>query len=187
MTESASKPLSLPSAKALQRSRWVVRLIGISKILKSVLLLALAIGVTRLLSPTFHQTFEDYVNQARLDPYSHHLNDLLEKVLAIPEKTLHYFRVGLLIYAGIYSIEGIGLLANRKWAEWMVVVTTGGFIPIEIYEIIVHITWVKCVVITLNVAILVYLVFHLHQQHRVKVAGGAALPAGEQAISPGRG
>jgi len=184
--ESMRTQLSIPSAKALKRSVWIVRIIGISKIVKSVLLLALAIGVTRLMSPTFHASFVVFVNQARFDPYSHHLNELLEKVLTIPAKTLQLFRVGLYLYAGLYSIEGIGLLANRKWAEWMVVVTTGGFIPIEIYEIIVHITWVKCVVMALNVVILAYLVFHLHQQHQIKVAMGAALPAGEPAVAPGK-
>jgi uncharacterized membrane protein (DUF2068 family) len=63
-----------------------------------------------------------------------------------------------LLYAAVFFTEGVGLLLRRRWAEWLTVVVTGSFIPLEIYEVAVHFGAWKMLTLLINVAIVVYLV-----------------------------
>jgi uncharacterized membrane protein (DUF2068 family) len=161
VTQDTRLPLKAPA-------RWPDVLIGIGKLCKAVGLLALGFGVQQLLSPAHHEALRGLVEQVH--PHNQYLYFLLGKALAIPEATLRMLRVGFFVYSGLYAIEGIGLLADRPWAEWMVVVTTAGFIPIEAREIYLHITWVRCLVMALNLFVVSYLCFRLYRRHQIKRA-----------------
>jgi len=76
--------------------------------------------------------------------------------------------LGVIIYAGLYLIEGAGLLWDKKWAEWMVIVTTAGFLPFEVYEIYKEVTWGRCLLFILNMIVMAYLIFRLHRQAVIK-------------------
>jgi len=72
----------------------------------------------------------------------------------------------LALFAGIYALvsalESIGLWRERRWAEYLTVLTTAGFLPIEIHELIQKITFVRVGAMVVNIAILVYLVLTKH-------------------------
>jgi uncharacterized membrane protein (DUF2068 family) len=65
--------------------------------------------------------------------------------------------VGTFLYAGLFATEGIGLLLRKRWAEYFTIVTTSGLIPLEIYEIALHFTVTKLVVVFVNALIVWYL------------------------------
>jgi uncharacterized membrane protein (DUF2068 family) len=66
--------------------------------------------------------------------------------------------VGTFLYAGLFATEGLGLLRRKRWAEYFTIVTTGGLIPLEIFELARHFTVTKLVVLFVNVLIVCYLV-----------------------------
>lgn len=180
-------------------ARWPVILIGFGKLAKSLSLAAVAFGVGWLLRPDQRAALEDFlVHQAQLTPYAQYLHVGLVKVLAIPEKQLHVLRVASVIYAGLYLIEGTGLLFDLAWAEWMVIVTTAGFLPLEIYEIIDRLTWVRLTVLLLNLVVVAYLCVRVWQRRRVNrqrralahtgstgPQAGNQKPADGSAVAPG--
>ena len=49
------------------------------------------------------------------------------------------------------------MLARKHWAEYMTLISTGLFIPLEVFEIWRHFTTVKLGVTIVNVAIVWYL------------------------------
>ena len=98
----------------------------------------------------------------------HPLRQLLLRFLSTPEKNIHLIHVIVIVLAGLYLIEGAGLVWDLKWAEWMVVISTASFIPFEIYEIWRESTPVKWVVLALNIVIFAYLAFRLHRLAQVK-------------------
>jgi len=51
-----------------------------------------------------------------------------------------------------------GLLLRKIWADYFIIITTAGLIPLELYEIARHFIAVKVLVLVVNVAIVVYLV-----------------------------
>ena len=57
-------------------------------------------------------------------------------------------------YGGFKLIEAVGLWFEKRWAEWLVVLSTVlCFMPIEIYELWINVTWLKVWAILLNVMI----------------------------------
>lgn len=54
--------------------------------------------------------------------------------------------------------EAIGLWMGKRWGEYLAAVATASFIPIEIYELIEHVSAFKIVLLLINVAAVVWLV-----------------------------
>jgi uncharacterized membrane protein (DUF2068 family) len=54
----------------------------------------------------------------------------------------------------------------KHWAEYFATIITASFLPIEIYEVAVKFSAVKIVVIVLNAAIVVYLIWRLRQEKK---------------------
>ena len=67
--------------------------------------------------------------------------------------------------------EGIGLWSLKRWGEYVAVVGTTLFIPLEVYEITEKASWLKIVVLIVNIAAVLYLLlskrlFGLRGGHR---------------------
>ena len=147
----------------------LIKLIAIDKLLKGAVLLVLGFQLLRLWGPDAQETLHRWVHLLRLDPDNRYIHALIEKITGISQSQLHVLSVGTFIYSALYFTEGVGLLFDALWAEWLTVISTAGFIPVEIYEIFHRFTWIKTGVFLLNVLILIYLVLRLikrHAEHR---------------------
>jgi uncharacterized membrane protein (DUF2068 family) len=148
-----------------------VRLIGALKLLKGVLLVALGVGAFSLLHKDLEATFRNLVRYLSVDPDGRYFQALMSRLAALSPK-LPLVAIGTLCYGALFCVEGIGLLMLQRWAEYLTVFATGSFIPLEIYELIKHLSALKIIVLLVNVAIVVYLVLRLKQEshHRPRVA-----------------
>jgi uncharacterized membrane protein (DUF2068 family) len=83
----------------------------------------------------------------------------LEKLGVVEPATL--IRLGMLsaLYSTIQLLEGLGLWFGAAWAEYLVVISTGIFVPEECLGIIHHPTWLRLAILIVNAAILVYVVW----------------------------
>jgi uncharacterized membrane protein (DUF2068 family) len=71
----------------------------------------------------------------------------------------------------LFSVEGIGLLTRKVWAEWLTIIITTSFIPLEVYEMVHKSSAIKAVVLVANILIVIYLVarrIHASHQHGLK-------------------
>jgi len=75
----------------------------------------------------------------------------------VTPKQLKELSVGTFLYAGLFMTEGLGLVLRKRWAEYFTIFTTGGLIPLEIYEMSRHFTAAKVVVTLVNILIVWYL------------------------------
>jgi len=138
-------------------SDGLLRLIGAFKMLKVLLLLAAGFGIFG---------FGDHAPQAlawHFDAQSHYVNGVLAKISHTSPKQLHEVGIGCFVYAAMFATEGIGLLMRKVWAEYVTIIITGSFIPLEIYEMVEHKSILKGIVIVLNIAIVIYLVLRLRR------------------------
>jgi uncharacterized membrane protein (DUF2068 family) len=85
-------------------------------------------------------------------------------------------RAASLLYAVLFSVEGVGLWMRRHWAEWLTVVSTGSLIPLEIWEFTQRPGIGKFSLTAVNVAIVAYLALRLRRERREAAAGRAAAP-----------
>lgn len=86
------------------------------------------------------------------------------RIFRVTPKQLKELSAGTFLYAGLFLTEGIGLLLRKHWAEYFVIISTGAFIPLEVYELVRHFTAVKLGVMAVNVFIVWYLVLRVRSR-----------------------
>src|ERR1035437_8789554 len=67
--------------------------------------------------------------------------------------------IGAMLYGVLVGVEGVGLLRRRRWAEYMVLVASVVYLPVEIDELLRRLTGCKAGILLLNAAIVGYLVW----------------------------
>jgi uncharacterized membrane protein (DUF2068 family) len=132
--------------------------IAVFKLVKGVLLVAVGIGALKLLHKDVAQTVLRWVDVLRVDPNNRFIHGVLSRAFSISPKQLKATSIRTFIYAGLLLTEGTGLLLRKRWAEYFTIITTGGLVPLELYELSRHITAAKIGVLIVNVAIVGYLV-----------------------------
>jgi len=85
----------------------------------------------------------------------------MEKLANVDERRLRELSIGTFFYAALRFCEGTGLALKQRWAEYLTMVTTGVLVPVEVYEIYVHPTWGKLVVLAVNLVVVAYLAWEL--------------------------
>jgi uncharacterized membrane protein (DUF2068 family) len=138
-------------------------LIALFKLTKGILLVGVGVGAFHLIHRDVADTVAHWVDVLRVDPDNRYVHRLLARALAITPKQLEAASVGTFIYAALLLTEGVGLLLRKRWAEYFTIITTAGLIPLEIYEIVHHVTAAKIVVLLINVAIVAYLVVQVRK------------------------
>jgi len=176
-----------------KRRDGILKLIGAAKLLKALTLLAAGVGLVSMGDGHSPSTLAHIA----ADPQNRYINHAVAKLWSIDPHKLREIGVGSFIYAALFATEGTGLLLRKLWAEYLTIVITTSFIPIEIYEMVHHTSVVKGIVIALNAAIVVYLVWRLrrdkHWPFRVDSGHGhrrrrrhALAPASGRARAPAR-
>ena len=99
--------------------------------------------------------------------FVHEIDDLL----SWPKDRLYLTGLALAAYAVLELVEAVGLWRQRRWAEYLTLVGTAVFIPLEVYELANGVTPFKVIAFVLNVAVIAYLLF---AKRLFGVRGGAA-------------
>jgi uncharacterized membrane protein (DUF2068 family) len=151
--------------KAL-RSAFILRALAIERWVRGLILVLLAAAVFKLKSTqvSVKELFEKdltslkpFFNQIHFNVSDSATVHTVEKVLNAKSSTLNLIAFGILFYGVLQLVEGIGLWSLRRWGEYVAVVGTTIFIPLEIYELTDKISWLKVSILALNVAAVLYL------------------------------
>jgi uncharacterized membrane protein (DUF2068 family) len=145
---------------AEDRTLW---LIGGFKLIKGLLLLVVALGALHLLHKDVDEVTTNWAASLHLDVGNRYVDWALGKLTSLDERKLKAISAGTFFYSALLLTEGIGLLLRKRWAEYFTVITTGSFIPLELYELARHVTVTKVVVLAINVAVVWYLVVVLRR------------------------
>ena len=65
-------------------------------------------------------------------------------------------------YTVVSGFETVGLWRERRWAEYLTALSTAGFLPFEVHELVARVTLVRVATMIVNVVILGYLVIAKH-------------------------
>ena len=63
------------------------------------------------------------------------------------------------MYALIELVEAVGLWLGQRWGEYFAMVATSIFLPYEIYDLTVKITWLRVAAFVVNLLLVIYLVW----------------------------
>ncbi|HWA98976.1 MAG TPA: DUF2127 domain-containing protein [Pirellulales bacterium] len=145
---------------------WGLLAIGFFKLFKATVLVIVAFGALRLMHQDVADTIEEWARSLHFRDDSRVFRFAINKTTGIDDGDLKRISAGSLFYAVLLTIEGSGLLAARRWAEYVTVFITGSLVPLEIYEIWRHVTAVRIGVLVINVAAVVYLIYRLRADRR---------------------
>ena len=153
-----------------RRGAGVLIAIAVFKLFKAILLIALGVGAFSLvLGGDAVHTLRRLLGELGVDPSRPLLMKGIAKVSGIDHRRLEQVGVGTFVYALVFLVEGVGLLLRRRWAEYLTVIVTASFIPLEIYELVHKATAFKAAGLAVNVLIVAYLVIRLwRERHESK-------------------
>lgn len=139
-----------------KRNRWLVGL-GLFKLGKAALLAAVTAGVLSLLHKNVALHVSHWVDVLRLDPDNRYIAAGLDRLHLVHTRELKELSFLTSFYAALFLGEGIGLVNEKVWAEWLTIVATGLFIPAEIYELVKEPGAGKAVGLLINMIVVAFL------------------------------
>jgi uncharacterized membrane protein (DUF2068 family) len=147
----------------------MIRLIALFKLLKAITLIAVGVGALKLLHRDMGSTLDHWVAVSGLDPGNRWVERAIEKTSNLTPAKVKGLGIVSFIYAGLFLTEGIGLWLMKRWAEWFTMIITSSLVPVEIYELYRHPTATKILVLIINIAVVLYLLYRIRsEQHTSK-------------------
>jgi len=150
-----------------ERHDRLIVLIGVLKLVKSLILLAAAVSVFATLDHGVRTALKQFAAGSGREVITHYVATLTNHG---PHRT-ELIGGGLVAYSALFAVEGYGLLTHKLWGEWLTIIITTSFIPLEIYEVIHKSSAMKGLVLAANILIVIYLVarrIHASHQHGIK-------------------
>jgi uncharacterized membrane protein (DUF2068 family) len=164
------------SARPSVWSRWMnsehahgLLLIGLFKLSKALLSVALGVGALKLLHHDFSSVILHIIDALKIDPESRFVALLMSKADLVDATQLRHFSVLTFTYAVVCLVEGTGLMLEKRWAEYFTVTLTTLALPWECFEIYKEFTAVRITLLILNLAVLAYLIWLLRRQRRREI------------------
>ncbi|WP_055588134.1 DUF2127 domain-containing protein [Peterkaempfera griseoplana] len=149
----------VPRGKAL-RDLFILRFLAVERIARGLFIVLAAWAVwkfsnsqdaVRRLFDENLTVFRPVANHFHYDVDHSPIVDTIRKTFDYEHSTLTVVAVALLVYALIETVEGVGLWMARRWAEYLTVIATAAFLPLEIYELTEKVSWLKVATLVINV------------------------------------
>jgi uncharacterized membrane protein (DUF2068 family) len=148
------------------RDAFVLRILAVERLIRALVIGGLAYALVRFESAqtSLQRLFDEALPRAKplasvfnfdLDksPTVRHLRNLLHS----KPHTLHLVLAFLIVYGAVELAEAVGLWSLKRWGEYVAVIGTSVFLPLEVYELTDRVTWLKLTALVINVALVAYL------------------------------
>ena len=104
---------------------------------------------------------EQLVAHLHLNPAKHIPKIFIEAAGNLTDGRLRSLALLALFYAAMRFVEGFGLWFAKRWSEWFALLSGGIYLPIEIYELAKGFTWLKICLASINLTVVLYMIFML--------------------------
>jgi uncharacterized membrane protein (DUF2068 family) len=138
-------------------------MIAVLKFLEAAGVILAGLATLKLLTPSTLDSVLAW-SQALPGPSERHfVQRALDHLSGITPRQVRTLGLGAFLFAAIFLLEGVGLWLERRWAEWLSIVATSLFIPLELLEIVRHVSAPKLIALIVNVVVVVYLIARIVQ------------------------
>jgi uncharacterized membrane protein (DUF2068 family) len=139
-------------------------LIGLFKLGKAILFFCIGVGAIHLLHKDLGDEVLRLATRLKFDPESRVVALLLDKVDLIDAHRLRQISLATFCYSALALTEGVGLLMEQIWAEYLTLILTISFLPWELYELARKPDLFRLSLLIINLAVLWYLVWLLRRK-----------------------
>lgn len=141
-----------------------LRIIAAYKLVKALGLLIVAVAAFDLVQSARIEALANWIMQLPIHHGHRLLMRLIDRLLGISPSEFFALGAAACVYATLFTVEGWGLWRGKRWAEYLTVIVTASLIPLEVWEIVHHPTWLKVAALALNIAIVLYLLILLRRE-----------------------
>lgn len=135
-----------------------LRAIIVLKAFYGILFFLVGLGVFALINKDVSDVAEQAADSLGIDPENRYLLLLLESLTGVSAKQIAAVGLGTILTSGLLLTMAWGLHLRQTWAEWLTIVATAFFIPIEIYEVVSSPHFTYALALAVNALIVWYLV-----------------------------
>lgn len=165
-TDSALEFVALQKVQARpHHDRWIVA-IGVFKLLQTTAWLLLGIGALRLLHKDVLDVAERWILALRFNPEGHFVSLLLGKLALLDPHRLKQISAAIFGMGLLDAIEGMGLVLEKTWAEFVTLILTASFLPWELIGMFQHPTRIRIGLAIINLAVVLYLLWFVKMRMR---------------------
>ena len=150
------------------RSRRIIRLIALERLVRGVLLTAAGIYLLTHLTSDFGRLADRVIRAIELDPRRPFLHRIVAYLHGLHASEIRIVGLAAIGYGAVELVEGTGLWLDQLWAEYLTVISTSLLLPYELYELVRRPTVWKAGGIVVNIAIVAYLALMLSRRLRTR-------------------
>lgn len=143
-----------------------LRVVAVFEGAKGGLVLVTGLGLLAFIHRDLHNAAEEIVRHFHLNPAHRYPRVFLDAASRVDDTRLWFLALSAFFYAAVRFVEAFGLWRRKLWAEWFAVLSGGIYIPVELFEVIHRVSWARLAVLSVNLAIVVYLGYALVSQER---------------------
>jgi uncharacterized membrane protein (DUF2068 family) len=141
-----------------------LRAIALFEALKGVVVLAAGTGLLLLVHRDVEAMAESLIGHLHLDPAARYPRIFLQLAGSATPRHLRLIALGAAVYALLRLVEAVGLWRERRWAEWMGVISAGIYLPYEVQGFVHRPGPGHAAAIIVNLAIILFLAVQLRSR-----------------------
>jgi uncharacterized membrane protein (DUF2068 family) len=140
--------------------------IGLLKLVEAIFFFLVGMGVIHFIHHDLGDAAVRLAERLRMDIDGRIMTWVLDHIDDMTAHRLKQIGAATFFYAGLRVTEGIGLVMEKAWAEYMTVGVTVSFLPWEVYEICKRPDIFRVGLLITNLIVLAYLVWVLRLNRR---------------------
>lgn len=137
-------------------------------LVKGLVLFILALGFLGFLHKDVDTIVGHWFSSLGVSDENVHVVALLARLDLVTDNQLRALSGVTFLFAGVFVTEGLGLFFKQRWAEYLTIVVTASFIPVEVFESVKRFGPGKFVLLIVNVAIVWCLLWILKKNPKAK-------------------
>jgi uncharacterized membrane protein (DUF2068 family) len=141
--------------------------IGAFKLIEAIFFLLVGVGVIHFIHRDLGDEATRLAERLRFDLDGRLMTWVMDHLDSITAHRMKQLSALTFFYASLRIVEGVGLVMEKLWAEYLTVWATTIFLPWEVYEIIRHLDWIRVSLLVINLSVLAYLVWALRRNRKV--------------------
>ena len=128
--------------------------------------MVVGLGALRFLQPSTVAWADRWLTALAVRNNRRILQRALGLVLGIPPRGLQTLAVLAFLLAALFATEGVGLWIGKRWGQYLTVVATSLFVPLEVERLAHGAALAGTSALLLNLAVVALLVHHLVRHRR---------------------
>ena len=140
-----------------------LRAVAVFEASKGFLVLFAGVALFSLIHHNVQITAEQLVGHLHLNPAKNIPKIFIEAASNLTDARMRLLALFALFYSSMRFVESYGLWYAKRWAEWFALLSGSVYLPVELYELVKGVTWLKIVLVLVNLVVVLYMAIMLRR------------------------